>query len=381
MSIEFPPVEVPLHVRELRAEVRKFVVRECGPIPAVERANSWARFDAEFSRKLGERGWIGMTFPRRYGGHERSPLERYAVVEELLAAGAPVAAHWISDRQSAHNILRHGTEAMKEKWLPQLLRGTAYCVIGMSEPNTGSDLASVRTRATRVEGGWRINGQKIWTTQAHRSHLMIALVRTQGEANDRHRGLSQFLIELDRPGIRIRPIADVLGETDFNEVFLEDVFVPDEALLGSEGDGWKLVNSELALERSGPERYLSSYALFVELLRVVGPEPDGSMAVLIGRIAAQIWTLRLMSLSVAGALSRGQEASTQAVIVKDLGNSFEQDLPRWIQAAADAGVALEDDNDFAAVLSYLLQASPSFSLRGGTREILRGLIARELGLR
>ncbi|MGQ0700673.1 MAG: acyl-CoA dehydrogenase family protein [Panacagrimonas sp.] len=381
MSIEFPPVEVPVHVREVRAEVRDFIARECGPISAVKRANSWARFDAEFSRKLGERGWIGMTFPKRYGGHERSPLVRYAVVEELLAAGAPVAAHWISDRQSAHNILHHGTEAMKEKWLPQLLRGTAYCVIGMSEPNTGSDLASVRTRAARVEGGWRINGQKIWTTQAHRSHLMIALVRTEGEATDRHRGLSQFLIELDRPGIRIRPIADLLGETHFNEVFLDDVFVPDEALLGSEGDGWKLVNSELALERSGPERYLSSYALFVELLRVVGLEPDASMAALIGRIAAQIWTLRLMSLSVAGALSRGQEASTQAVIVKDLGNSFEQDLPRWIQAAADAGVALEDDNEFAAVLAYLLQASPSFSLRGGTREILRGLIARDLGLR
>ena len=381
MSIEFPPVEVPLHVRELRAEVRKFVEHECGPIPAVRRANSWGRFDAEFSRKLGERGWIGMTFPKRYGGHERSPLERYAVVEELLAAGAPVAAHWISDRQSAHNILHHGSELMKEKWLPRLLRGTAYCVIGMSEPNTGSDLASVRTRATRVDGGWRINGQKIWTTQAHQSHLMIALVRTHGESTDRQKGLSQFLIELDRPGVRIRPIADLLGESHFNEVFLEDVFVPDEALLGSEGDGWKLVNSELALERSGPERYLSSYALFVELLRVVGPEPDSSMAALIGRIAAQIWTLRLMSLSVSGSLSRGQDASTQAVIVKDLGNSFEQDLPRWIQAAAEAGVGLEDDSEFAAVLAYLLQASPSFSLRGGTREILRGLIARELGLR
>lgn len=381
MSIEFPPVEVPLHIPALRAEVREFVSRECGSIPAVRRANSWARFDADFSRKLGERGWIGMTFPKQYGGQERSLLERYAVVEELLAAGAPVAAHWISDRQSAHNILHHGTDVMKEKWLPRLLRGTAYCVIGMSEPNTGSDLASVRTRATRVDGGWRINGQKIWTTYAHRSHLMIALVRTQGEAADRHRGLSQFLIELDRPGVRVRPIADMLGESHFNEVFLEDVFVPDEALLGEEGDGWKLVNSELAMERSGPERYLSSYALFVELLHVVGPEPDAPMAALIGRIAAQIWTLRLMSLSVAGALSRGENPSTQAVIVKDLGNSFEQDLPRWVQAATDAGVALEDDNEFPLVLTYLLQASPSFSLRGGTREILRGLIARELGLR
>jgi alkylation response protein AidB-like acyl-CoA dehydrogenase len=381
MSLAFPCAEISFDAPALRAEVRAFVDRECGPMRAEQRANSWARFDAEFSRKLGERGWIGMTFPKRYGGHERSVLERYVVIEELLAAGAPVAAHWISDRQSAHNILRHGSESMKEKWLPRLLKGAAYCVIGMSEPNSGSDLASVRSRATRVQGGWKLNGQKIWTSQAHRSHLMIALVRTSGEPADRQRGLSQFLVELDSPGVRIRPIVDAVGESDFNEVFLEDVFVPDAALLGDEGDGWKLVNSELALERSGPERYLSSYALFVELLRVVGTNPDPTQSALIGRIAAHLWALRLMSLSVAGSLSRGESASTQAVVVKDLGNAFEQEMPRWIQAVADTDLALESDADFARVMAYLLRASPSFSLRGGTREILRGLIARELGLR
>ena len=322
-----------------------------------------------------------MTFPKRYGGHERGLLERYVVVEELLAAGAPVAAHWIADRQSAHNILHHGSESIKDKWLPKIFRGEAFCVIGMSEPNSGSDLASVRTHAARVDGGWKISGQKIWTSQAHKAQIMIALVRTSDAGEQRHDGLSQFVIELNSPGVVVRPIPDMTGEEHFNEVFFNDVFVPDEALLGKEGDGWKLVTSELALERSGPERYLSSFALYVEFIRVAGPNPSGVLRSLVGRIAAHLWTLRQMSLFVASALADGKDPAIEAVIVKDLGNSFEQNMPSWIQAAIEAGLALEDDSEFAAALSYLLQASPSFSLRGGTREILRDIIARGLGLR
>ena len=380
-TFQFDPVTLPASVPALRAEVRAFLAEELGARPARERANCWARFDADFSRKLGTRGWIGMAWPTAYGGHARSPIERYVVIEELLAAGAPVGAHWIADRQSAMTILRYGHEAMKQRWLPGIAAGETYCVIGMSEPGSGSDLASVRTRATKVPGGWRISGQKIWTTLAHRSQLMIALVRTSGETDSRHLGLSQFLIELDNPGIRIKPIVDLVGDEHFNEVFFDQAFVPDEALLGTEGGGWKQCTSELSLERSGPERYLSSYALFVEFLRIAGPAPEEPIRGLIGRIAAQVWTLRQMSLSVAGQLAQGRDPATEAAIVKDLGNSFEQDLPRWIHAAMDAGLALEDDSQFASVISYLLQASPSFSLRGGTREILRGIVARGLGLR
>jgi alkylation response protein AidB-like acyl-CoA dehydrogenase len=381
VGLRFPPASLPATIPELRAEVRAFISAELGHIPAVQRANSWARFDAAFSQKLGERGWIGMNFPKRYGGHERSLLERYVVVEELLAAGAPVGAHWIADRQSAHNILHHGSESVRSKWLPKVFRGEAFCAIGMSEPNSGSDLASVRTRAARVDGGWKISGQKIWTSEAHKAQIMIALVRTSDPGEQRHNGLSQFVIELNSPGVVVRPIPDLTGEVHFNEVFLNDVFVPEEALLGKEGDGWKLVTSELALERSGPERYLSSFALYVEFIRVVGPNPAGVLRSLIGRIAAHLWTLRQMSLFVASALAEGKDPAVEAVMVKDLGNSFEQNIPSWIQAAVDAGIALEDDSEFATALAYLLQVSPSFSLRGGTREILRDIIARNLGLR
>ncbi len=383
-TFQFDPVDLPCGIPAFRAEIREFLAREMPRnFPPHRRANCWAVYDADFSRRLGARGWIGLLWPRRYGGHERSALERYVLMEELLAAGAPVGAHWIGDRQTAPSILRYGSEAQKQRHVPRIARGEAFCCIGMSEPNAGSDLASVRTRAERLpDGRWKINGQKIWTTLAHRSHLIIVLARTSpADDKNRHAGLSQFLLEFDTPGLRVRPIVDLVGESHFNEIFFEDCIVDGECLLGTEGQGWQQVTSELSLERSGPERYLSSIALFFELLRVVGPAPSDAVRQAIGRMTAEIWTLRQMSLSMAGQLARGEDPFVEAAIVKDLGNNFEQALPTLVQALADDGVSLEDDSEFARVLALLLQISPSFSLRGGTREILRGIIARGLGLR
>jgi alkylation response protein AidB-like acyl-CoA dehydrogenase len=382
-TFSFEPVDLPPGIPEFRREIRAFLDRELAGYPPEKRANCWTCFDAGFSRKLGQRGWIGMVWPKQYGGHERSSIERYVLLEELLAAGAPVGAHWVADRQSGPALLKFGTEEQRRQYLPGIARGEIFCCIGMSEPNSGSDLASVRTRAERLpDGRWKINGQKIWTTQAHRSQLMIALVRTGGyDEKAKHVGLSQFLLELNTPGITVRPIKDLVGDSHFNEVFFEDVVVGPERILGTEGEGWKQVTSELSLERSGPERYMSSLIVYLELLRAAGPDPAETTRQAIGRVAAELWTLRQMSLSVAGQLARGQDPAVEAAIVKDLGNSFEQALPPLVQAIADSGLRLEDDTALARTLGFLLQVSPSFSLRGGTREILRGIIARGLGLR
>jgi alkylation response protein AidB-like acyl-CoA dehydrogenase len=382
-SFSFDPVVLPPGIGEFRAQIRAFLKAELVSTRAVKKANSWAVYDAEFSKKLAAQGWVGLVWPKRYGGHERSSIERYVLLEELLAAGAPVGAHWIADRQSGPALLKFGTEEQRQKYLPGMARGEVYCCIGMSEPNAGSDLASVRTRAERLpDGRWKINGQKIWTTQAQRCQLIIALVRTAPvDEKNRQAGLSQFLIELNTPGIKVRPIVDLIGETHFNEVFFEDCIVGADCLLGVEGAGWAQCTGELSLERSGPERYMSSLALFLELLRIAGPQPSEIVRQAIGRTAAEVWTLRQMSLSVAGQLAQGKDPAIEAAIVKDLGNSFEQSLPVLVQSIADSGVKLEDDSDFAQVLAYLLQTSPSFSMRGGTREILRGIIARGLGLR
>lgn len=373
------PFRPPGDVAQLRRDVRAFL-REHQPAGgAARRANCWAVGDSAFSRALGAAGYIGMIWPKAYGGHERHPLERYVVLEELLAAGAPVGMHWIADRQSGPLLLRYGTEAQRQTYLPAMARGELHACIGMSEPGAGSDLASVRTRGERTADGWRINGQKVWTTNAHNAHVMIALVRTS-EGEKRQDGLTQFLIELDRPGVSVRPIIDLAGGHDFNEVFLDDVLIADENRIGAEGAGWKQVTAELSLERSGPERYLSSYALLVELVRLAGGDADPNLKALIGRFTAELWCLRQMSLSTAAKLAAGEDPALEAAMVKDLGNSFEQEMPRLVQGALEH-IDLAAPGDLSRILSVLLLVAPSFSLRGGTREILRGIVARGLGLR
>lgn len=370
-------VDWPDSAPSLRQKVRQLVEAH-GVTDPVRRANCWTKADPTFSRKLGEAGLLGMTWPKEYGGHEMSQLERYVVIEELLAAGAPVGAHWIADRQSGPLLLRLGNEELKRRWVPGMARGEIFACIGLSEPGSGSDLASVRTSARRDGDGWVISGQKVWTTGAHVAHMMIALVRSEA-GTERQAGLSQFVIPMDAPGVTIKPIIDLTGAHEFNEVFFEDVRLPANSLLGEEGNGWKQATAELSLERSGPERYLSSMSLFLELVRHAGQHRDPAVTQLVGRLAAEAWTLRLMSASVAAKLARGEDPALEATIVKDLGNSYEQAIPELVQAAVNLDMSGEDT--LAAVTAYLLQVSPSFSLRGGTREILKGIIARGLGLR
>ncbi len=377
-SFDLYPFDPPGDVAALRTALRGWLAANQPQNDIVTRANCWASFDADFSRRLGAAGYVGMTLPGRYGGGERHPLERYVVLEELLAAGAPVGAHWIADRQTGPLILRYGSEEQCERYLPGIARGEIYACIGLSEPGAGSDLAAVRTTARETPDGWRINGQKIWTTGAHLAHIMLTLVRSE-EGSERNAGLSQFLIDLDTPGITIRPIIDMAGKHDFNEIFLDDVLIPSTSLIGERGQGWKQVTAELGLERSGPERYLSSHALLVALIDAAGPVPDPALATIIGELTAEIWTLRQLSMSTAAKLAAGDDPMVEASVVKELGNAFEQDMPRRIQAVVDCG--WDDPDDLSRLLRALLIASPSFSLRGGTREVIRGIIARGLGLR
>lgn len=378
-TFRFDLCELPEDTRGLREEVRAFLADELKDIPAVTRAQTWMGFDAGFSAKMGARGWIGMRWPKQYGGHERSAFDRYVVLEEMLAAGAPVGAHWIGDRQSGPLLLNFGTEEQRQLVLPKVARGECYLCIGMSEPDSGSDLAATRTKAEKVEGGYRVNGTKLWTSNAHKAHYMIALFRTDPEK--KHDGLTQFLVDLTLPGITIRPITDLAGNAHFNEVVFEDVFVPENMLVGSEGTGWKQVSAELAFERSGPERYLSSYLLMKELVRELQVRGGKEGAKEVGRLIAHLVTLRQMSLSVAGMLDKGENPALEASVVKDLGTGFEQDMPVKAHELLGAEPTLGGGSDLTEVLGYLTQTVPSFSLRGGTREILRGIIARGLGLR
>lgn len=380
-----PLTSVPAEDEALRQPVREFIHNYLQDTPPHVRARSWMGFDAEFSRELGRRGWLGATLPKAYGGQELGAFARFVLAEELLAAGAPVSAHWIADRQSGPLIQKYGTEAQKQFYLPKICRGEAFFCIGMSEPNSGSDLASVATRATPNEQGWLLNGQKIWTTNAHHSHFMIALVRTSGAAGDRHQGLSQVIVDLSLPGLDVRPIKDLTGDAHFCEVFFDNVQLSHDALIGTEGDGWNQVTAELAFERSGPERIYSSIVLLEEwlaYLRDKGGVNEQSLIVL-GSILSRMTVLRAMAVSVTGLLQAGESPVVEAALVKDLGTELEQQLPLLV---GDALQTMADDGEvippaLMKVIAYITHISPSFSLRGGTREILRGMIARGLGLR
>ena len=374
---------IPPEDEALREPVRTFLAEAMQKVPAHIRAKSWAGYDAAFSRKLGRQGWLGITLPKEYGGGGRSPFARYVLVEEFLNFGAPVGSHWIADRQSGPLILKYGTEAQKRFYLPPICRGESFFCIGMSEPNAGSDLASVKTRATKTASGWTLNGQKIWTTNAHNCQFMIALVRTSGEAADRQKGLSQIIVDLSLPGVTIRPITDLTGDSYFCEVFFDNVLLADDALIGEEGKGWEQVTAELAFERSGPERLFSSIVLFDEWLAFIrteaGRTPESVR--LAGKIFSELAPLRAMSIAVTEKLARGESPIVEAALVKDLGTGVEQFIP---SALADDLFSRETQNaplELLQTLNYVTQVAPSYSLRGGTRDILRGMIARGLGLR
>jgi len=374
---------VPPEDEALRIPVREFLVEAMRNVPARVRAKSWSGYDSKFSRELGRKGWLGLTLPKEYGGGGRSPYARYVMVEEFLNFGAPVGSHWIADRQSAPLILKYGTEAQKQFYIPPICRGESFFCIGMSEPNAGSDLASVKTRAARNGKGWTLNGQKIWTTNAHDCHYMIALVRTSGTTEDRQKGLSQLIVDLKLPGVTVRPITDLSGDSHFCEVFFDNVQLGENSLIGGEGNGWEQVTAELAFERSGPERLYSSIVLFDEWLAFIrtkaGRTPESVR--MAGRILAQLAPLRGMSIAVTGKLAQGESPVVEAALVKDLGTGVEQLIPAAIADDLYSRQGQDLPLELLHTLNYVTQVAPSFSLRGGTRDILRGMIARGLGLR
>ncbi|RZT12403.1 alkylation response protein AidB-like acyl-CoA dehydrogenase [Mycobacterium sp. BK558] len=361
---------------ELRAEVRRFLADQRAAGAFTPSVDAWlSGWDEAFTAALAERGWLGMTVPVEYGGHGRSFLERFVVTEELLAAGAPVAAHWIADRQIVPSLLKYGTEAQRRRFLPRIVAGECFFGIGMSEPDSGSDLASVRTRAVQVDGGWRLTGAKVWTSGAHLAHAFIALVRTAPvDPAHRHAGLSQFIVDLRGPGVEIRPIRSMNGAHHFNEVILDDVFVPDDMVFGEIGDGWRQCTSELAFERSGPERVLSTFMLLqvASDAMAAGRLPrDANLGRLVGRVAG----LHQMSSAVADALQRHEPAEVPAAVVKVLGTTTEGDIAEFAHLATD------HTTDFAELAAAAVDQRPGFTIRGGTNEVLRGVIARGLGMR
>ncbi|MCH9722507.1 MAG: acyl-CoA dehydrogenase family protein [Actinomycetia bacterium] len=370
----------------LRGALREFLIAdraEFGWRPGVDAwLSSW---DEPFSARLGDAGFLGLTIPEEYGGQGLGHLHRYVVTEELLACGAPVAAHWIADRQVGPGLLSYGTEEQRTRILPKIAAGRYFSAIGMSEPQAGSDLAAATARATRTDGGWLLSGTKVWTSGAHLCHQIVVLARTRPpDPERRHAGFSQFIVPTDAPGVGISPIVLMSGEHHFNEVSFDEVFVDDANLLGTEGDGWRQVTTELSVERSGPERILTTVPLLTALIRVLADQDDldDHAAAAVGGLAARVISLRQLSVSVARALAGGQSPVNEAALVKDLGTRFEQES---VDLAADLLSYAAADAEGREAVAVLLEVgrvhAPLFTLRGGTNEVLRGMVARGMGLR
>ena len=378
--LNFPPAALPVSTEQLRTDLRTFLAHEIAAGSFVPRCDTWlSMHDPVFSKKLGAAGFLGLPWPKQYGGHERTALDRFVVVEELLAHGAPIAAHWVGDRQSGPSILKHGSEQAKQELVPGMAAGEIFFSIGMSEPDSGSDLASIRSTATKTDGGWLINGTKVWTSQAHNNHYFIVLVRTtpMGDSGAKHRGMSQFVMSLKTAGVQVRPIRLLSGHHHFNEVVMTDVFVPDHYLLGEEGNGWNQVIGELAFERSGPERYLSTFPLLTALIDAVGPTPSDEAAAQIGMLVTRLTALRRLCISVAVSLTQGGLPVTEAALVKDMGTRLESEIGEVARQLVPPG----RNPVFDQLVADAILSAPGFTLRGGTNEILRGIVARELGVR
>ncbi|MDO9485570.1 MAG: acyl-CoA dehydrogenase family protein [Actinomycetota bacterium] len=362
-------------ITDLRAEIRSFVAAELAQQNFAPHCDSWLiGFDPDFSARLGARGLIGLMLPKEFGGRGLGVNERLVVSEELLAAGAPVAAHWFAERQFAPSVLRHGTDAQQQEWLPRVTAGNAWISIGLSEADAGSDLAAIRTRADKVDGGWAITGAKLWSSGAHTAHAIVVLARTGGE---RHDGLTQFIVRLPNPAVHIRPIPLISGEHHFNEVAFDSSFVPDGDVLGPIGNGWNQAMQELAFERAGPERYLSTLPMLQALLPGLGH--SSPTAADLGRCIAEITSFRTINQRVAEQLSAGATASIEIPLLKSLGTSFEQGTVQLaLDLVADASRAFPPSDQALALLREAQFQSPGFTIRGGTNEVLRGIISKGL---
>jgi 3-oxocholest-4-en-26-oyl-CoA dehydrogenase alpha subunit len=373
---DFPATALTRDELELVAEVETFLRQELsggGYEPSLTAATT---MDPGFSAKLAARGWVGMALPRRFGGGARSAVDRFVVTEQLLRQGAPIGHHWVADRQTGPMLARFGTPIQQERFLPSIVRGETAFAVGISEPDSGSDVSSIRTSALPVAGGWIVNGAKTWTTNAHLSRWLVCLCRT-AEGGEPRQGLSQLLVDLDSPGVTIRAIEFLDGHHEFNDVVLQDVFVPDELVLGRVGGGWEQIMSELVLERSSPDRWLSVYLLFEEFVRTMAPTDDRLLD-LVGRTCAQWWAIRHLSLSVARMLDHGHLPATQSALVKDVGTRFEQHVVQQLTEVVRQAPSRDAESLLERLLAQASLFAPAFTIRGGTNQILHGILAKGL---
>ncbi|HSE03546.1 MAG TPA: acyl-CoA dehydrogenase family protein [Methylomirabilota bacterium] len=382
MDFELTPAQ-----EAFREEIRAFLRADRTVRARGVREDGWVvGFSREFSARLGRRGWLGLTWPREYGGGGRTVLERLILTEELLRAGAPVAAHWLGDRQVGPSILRFGTEAQRQEILPRIIDGSVVFCVGLSEPDAGSDAAAVATQAIEDGDGFVIRGQKIWTSFAHQADYCYLVARTDARG-PKHKGVSELIVPMATPGITVRALVDMTGEHHFNEVFFEDVRVPRSALIGQKDRGWYQIAVQLDYERGGIERVLSNWPLLDDALGALRGSAVLRDPVVRDRLAGlrvDLETARLMVYRIAWLADQGRVPNVEAAVAKAFGTELEQRVAETVAGLfqmAGLGLAGTPHAALGGRVARALLYAPAYTIQGGTSNILRNVIAhRGLGL-
>ncbi len=375
-----------------RQEVRSFLEEEIRNGLFRPACDAWIQgFSPEFTKKVAERGWIGLTWPKEYGGQGRANVDRFILTEEMLRYGAPAALHWFADRQIGRAIIHYGSEEQKREYLPKILRGEAYVGLGLSEPEAGSDLASLQTRATEDGDSFVLNGQKMWTSCARYMNYVYLVARTDPSA-PKHRGISEFIIPANLPGITVRPTIDITGAEAWGEVFYDNVRIPKKALIGQLNRGFYQVANQLDYERSGLERLMGNYPLFEAILRFAKETHRNGVPLCLdpfirdklAKLQVEFEVGRLLTYRVALVIDAGRAPNVEAAMAKAYCTSFEQHLADVSTRILGPYGQLVHESKWAPISgmapdSFL--SSMGYSLQAGTSEILRNIVAtRGLGL-
>jgi alkylation response protein AidB-like acyl-CoA dehydrogenase len=384
---EQPTLDLGPEANAFRDEVRSFFEEHWDSARVLDED---AQYDPELRRLLVERGWLGAGWPKEWGGQERTPEDLLALTEEIRYRGVPVRRLFTTVNIVGGAIVRHGTDEQKQRYLPGIKTGETLFCLGYSEPGAGSDLASLRTAARKADGGWTVDGQKIFTTFGHRSDFHWLAVRTDADAAPAHAGISVFIVPLDSPGITIQENHALNGETTCT-IFYDDVFVPDEAVVGQVNDGWKVIGTALSVERIQMGGNVAELRGILDgLLAAMREDParfagaDGSwQREAVVEIAASLRAVRLFVVSGLRAMAAGERTRLPAAMAKVAGGEIAERLadvglrilgPKAALAGGAPGSVLNGS------IERMLRLAPMYVIGGGTNDIQRNLIARELGL-
>ncbi len=375
-----------------RKEVSDFLEEEIRNGTFQPMCDGWIQgYSPDLTGKMAARGWIGLSWPREYGGQGRSETDRLILTEELLRYGAPAACHWFADRQIGRSIIAHGTEEQKQELLPLVLKGEAYIGLGMSEPEAGSDLASLQTRAVEDGDDYIIDGQKMWTSCARFMTHVYLVARTDPDA-PKHRGISEFIIDAGLPGISIRPTIDITGSEAWGEVFYDGVRVSKKHLIGEKNRGFYQILNQLDYERAGLERLMGNYPLFKSIIEFTRETERNGVPLCkdplirdkLARLQVEFEVGRLLTYRVVLVMEQGRAPNVEAAMAKAYCTTFEQRLASVATEILGLYGQLVAESKWAPILgmaphSYL--GSKGYSLQAGTTEVLKNIVAtRGLGL-